>query len=180
MRPLLHWREAGRGDRQHLERFSCARPRRKDARGRYLPHHAPWEREVELGIRTLKPPIGDGILLLGEDEGGHLAAVVLLYFLGRDGRSCFLKLAAVAVARPAQGSGFGVEAVAEALRAAENFAYGSGCGEVTVVGRIHEQNVSSSSACARNGMWKIGEAGPDQYSEWGILLELPVEFTEDG
>lgn len=174
MRPRLHWREAAAGDRPALETFTCTETRAKDSRGRPLPHPRPWERAVEVGIRQLKPPIGDGVLLLSEDEEG-LAAVVLLYDEGRNGDTYYIKLAGVAVALRCQHQGYGAEAIEVALRTAGDRGFSAGCNYVSAVGQVHRGNRKSRGACMRAGLANLGPASIADHEEWGSELELPKE-----
>jgi GNAT superfamily N-acetyltransferase len=131
---------------------------------------------VQLFVRVQRPPIGDGILLLGEDEGGRLCAVVVLYDAARDRESCVMKLAAVAVSWHRQGQGLGAEALEMALRAAEDRAYGTGCLEVTVIGWVHVRNPASRALCTAAGFACDGPTAENpSYEEWGMTLELPPE-----
>ncbi len=173
----LRWREAQQADRPALQQFTCTVPRARDYRGRCLPHQKPWEREVEVGIRNLKPPIGDGCLLLGEDDEG-LAAVALVYYLGRSGDTYFAKLAAVAVAQRCRGQGYGREALDVALAAAADRGHGLGCPYVQAIGWVDRRNEASRAMNRSAGLGFIGMSPHEQYEEWGVEMELPAELRE--
>jgi len=131
---------------------------------------------VHAGIRNLKPPVRDGVLLLGEDEGHRLVAVALLYDAGRDDDTYLMKLAAVGVTLDCQGSGYGVEAIEMALQAVEARGFGAGCPVVVMVGLVHRSNTSSKRVCAKAGLVSLGRVGEydeyDDYEQWAASVEL--------
>ncbi len=66
-----------------------------------------------------------------------------------------------------------------ALRAAEDWAYGTGCVEVTVIGLVHVRNPASRALCSAAGLACDGLAADDaNYEQWGITLELPPESRQ--
>jgi hypothetical protein len=133
----------------------------------------PWERKVEAGIHDLKPPVGDGVLLLGEDDDG-LAAVVGVW-LGESG--ALAKLAVVALAWRCQRSKLRLadEALEMALRAASDNGFSAGHHIVTAYGLIDPRNTASKAMCGRAGL-RLIEVHDDGLEEWAIELELPSEF----
>lgn len=178
-RVRLSWRHAVAQDRQlHLQSFTCTVPARRGRLGRPLPHPRPWEREVEAGIRTLKPPIGDGALQLGSDAQG-LAAVSLVYFTPR-GRTA--KIAAIAVATRVRGRGgkYADEALELALRAAADYGFSKYNSVVTVVGQVDPRNAASQRMSARAGLVHLDDVADGRYQEWGRDLELPPDETTVG
>ncbi len=171
MSRLLDWREAQRDDRPLLQAFACTRPAPKTGfRRRPAPHPRRWERRVEAGIRNLHPPIGGGLLLLGEDDLG-LAAVALLLF-EESGR--VVKLAAVAVAcRHRGGDGrYADEALDVALSAAADHGHGLGHPVVSVYGLVAPQNQPSRDMNARAGLRHLLDE-EDGLERWVIELEAP-------
>jgi GNAT superfamily N-acetyltransferase len=130
---------------------------------------------VQAGLRSLKPPVGEGKLLLGFDDSGLLAAVALVRFVGSAGDTYLVKLATVAVDRRCQRRGYGVEAIEMALRAAADEGFGRGHHLVTVVGWVDPSNSASRIMNTRAGLRLLGMNAAGDYEEWGIELELPAE-----
>jgi len=170
--PQLHWIEAGKGDRRVLQGFDCATDPPRTRSGRELPHPAKWHRQVHAFIHALKMSIGDGILLLGEDDERRVAAVAVLYDSARDGEVYTMKLAALGVRLDCQGRGYGVEAIEVALEEAEARTFG-GYSVLVVFGQVHVKNRPSQPACARAGLIRQSEARPgEEFEDWGTAIEL--------
>lgn len=132
------------------------------------------------GIRALKPPIGDGVLALGEDPTG-LAAVALVYWAGRQSDVYVVKLTAVAVALRCRRKAlhYGDEALEVAMEAAADQGWSLGL-DVLAVGVVHPLNRASRSACQRAGMRLTEVDGPHVgYEEWAKELPLPHELRND-
>lgn len=177
MTASLRWREAERGDRPLLQGFCCTVPVPKCGRGRPLPHPYPWEREVEVGFRTQQPPVHGGeALLLGEDDEGLAAAVLVRFSEG--GR--LAKIEGVAVDRRCQGSDLrpADQAIERALRAAADYGHGSGHAAVLVQALIHPENVRSRAVFQRVGFRCIDPESDGGYELWMISVELPPEMVE--
>lgn len=164
----LAWRDAERGDRPALQQFSCTVPAPRRDDGRALLHPKSWEREVQVGIHLLTPPVADGVLLLGEDSQG-LAAVALAHF-GVEHDPCLVKLRALAVEQRWRGQGGGVadEAMVQVLTAAARHGDKSGCDVVRVLAWVHPSNGPSQRMCERAGFRHWDDSSGHQ--EW--VLEL--------
>jgi len=175
--PRLNWREAHGRDRTVLQAFSCTALPGRDRLGRLLPYARRWEREVEAGVRTLTPPIGNGALHLGFDEVG-LAAVSLISFLAADGDHFVGKLRAVAVDLRCRGRGYGVEAVEVALLAAGDRAFGLGYALVDVVSQVHKENHASKAMSTRAGLRRLHDEFDEDLEEWGTTLEGPENLCK--
>jgi hypothetical protein len=146
----LIWRPADRGDRSALPQFTCTVPLRE-----YKPiqprHPKVWELEVQSGIRTLRPPLGSGqIMLVGEDADG--IGAVTLSAEQTEGPSV-VKLQAIAIATRHRGQGgrHADEALQVALDAAGARASNAGLSEFLAVGWIHPRNEASKLMCQRAG-----------------------------
>lgn len=157
-----------------MQTFSCAVPPGRDRFRRPLPYARSWEREVEVGLRRLTPPIGDGALNLGFDDVG-LAAVSLIGFVGTEGDRFVVKLRGVAVDLRCRGRGYGVEAVEVALLAAGDRGFGSGY-VVAVFGQVHQENRASKVVLASAGLGRLHDQLDDDLEEWGTTLEGPPEL----
>lgn len=175
MRRQFNWREAVAEDNTALQAFACTQEAPRDGHGRPLPHPRRWERVVEAGLRKLHPPVGDGALLLGEDDGGRLGAVVLLHYGGPSGDTYVVKLVAFAVSLDHQGRRLSDEAIEIALRAAGDAGFTRGFSRVTVYGLVHVSNTFSRAACDRSILRSNGIDASGEYEEWAVELELPPE-----
>lgn len=174
MTPPLRWRDAARDDRQLLQAFTCTPPPRRTLTRRAAPIAREWEREVEAGLRDQKPPIGDGRLILGEDEAG-LAAVVLVYFRGYQDEAYLVRLAAVAVALRCRGCRYGDLAMEQALTASADEGFGSGHLSVWVDGLVDPRNEGSRAMNHRAGLACVGMDPTGKYEVWGRELDLPQD-----
>lgn len=147
---------------------------------RASPHPAPWAREVESGLRSLKPPVGDRQrhadrrLLLGEDALG-LAAVVLLDPRGQEEDGYLVKLTAVAIATRCSGCRYGDEAMNKALELAADVGFGAGFHTIFVQGWVHPLNERSKRMNTRFGLAFLDMEVAGQYEIWGRQLELPAD-----
>lgn len=111
----LAWAEAERTHQQALSTFVCTDPPKRQYdpyRGKF--HPCNWELEVQSWIRGIRlPRPSDEKLLVGYDEEDGLTAVVHFGYDGDTG-TCF-RLWAMAVARRAQGQGYGRELLDQAF-----------------------------------------------------------------
>jgi RimJ/RimL family protein N-acetyltransferase len=162
----LTWRLARASDRPLLERFTCTVPERPyydRYRGSW--HPAPWELEVQSGLRVRRPPLPpDEALLLGFDDS-RLAAVA---YVGFDTTGTDLIIFAVARAVELARRGYGLEAVRVALDFCQSVKTTQGI-DVSVLTRLHPRNVASRKLLIATGFANSGEHDGD-YELWTHTL----------
>lgn len=134
----LSFSPAERSDQRLLRSFECAQPvkRRYDPVLKEKRHDAPWELEVQSGIRRMSSVVEPNeLLMLGKNERGGLEAV------GYSGAYCGNRVPhhnifAIAVQTLSRGHGYAAEVLDQML---QNTCADPAC-PGTFVARIHPEN----------------------------------------
>lgn len=149
-RTVLDWHSAKDSHRSHLSAFRCTLPEHGyfDEDEGFVCHDYPWELEVQNHIQSCRPVTPPHFLLVGYDDVG-LAAVIVLQVAPLD-RHCFIE--AVAVAQRVSGNGLVQEAIARASHVMSKYGFAS---DFLVTARIDPRNVSAQSAFTKAGFEHI-------------------------
>lgn len=169
----IEWSEGTEADVEELHHFVCTPPpppmHRAKAKHRHL-SGAYWEREVQVGIQSLRWPLPrDELLVVGRDETGIVAAS-LSFEVGGPGE--FKILAAAVALRARRGSRhIGDELFDETLTRIIERADAAGLDTVGIWGLVHSRNTASQALVERHGFDYISE-DDDSYQEWWQWIDL--------
>lgn len=169
----LRWAEGDEGDTTELKEFVCSPPpppmhkakdKHRNLAGAY------WEREVQTGIRKIRPKVpANELLVVGRDEHG-IVAVSHSYEVG--GPSEFKILAgAVALRARDKDLRYGDALMDETIDRIIARADAAQVDAVGIWGLVHTRNGQSQALVERNGFDYITE-DDDGYQEWWQFIDL--------
>jgi ribosomal protein S18 acetylase RimI-like enzyme len=169
--PVLDWKDGLAADGEELRQFVCSQPPPKAWKSKHRKLlGARWEREVQSGIRDLRPPMPPGdTLLIGRDLEG-IAAVS--WWFDQDGPG-LVKLLAGAVAlrcRRVPGLRLGDELMDETLSRIAERASEAGLDHAMVWGYVHRMNGPSQAMVERHGFFYVSD--DDEYQEWWLRVDI--------
>jgi ribosomal protein S18 acetylase RimI-like enzyme len=136
--------------------------------------------QVQSGLRSLKPPVGDGSLLLGKDRDGQISAVALW---SAQGGADDVYLRAIAVAARLRGAGglHAREALDQALSEMASDALAAESGSLVVSCLAHEKNLPSQKLLESFGFECLDRDSVDEaYFEWTMWVGLTPEYQGGG